>query len=223
MKSQHNIFYRIGAAFCRKILYRTKVEGLENIPEEGALILCANHTSKHDPVVIDALVGRKIQTMAKKEAFGNKFAGALIRSVGAFPVDRAGNDVAAVRYTIKLLRAGGALCIFPQGTRRPRIHPKDTPLRDGLGYFACKAKATVVPVCIQTKEMKVKAFRTTYVTFGKPFVYDEYKPEKECQEEYRALTAKFFSAVCDAMKDERTDWDKLASIKSVDHKDENTK
>lgn len=212
MKNQHNIFYRIISVFCRKIIYRVQVEGAENIPESGPLILCANHTSKHDPVVIDTIVKRKVKTMAKKESFSNKFASAIIRAAGAFPVDRSGNDVAAIKYSVKLLKDGGVLCIFPQGTRRAYTDPRKTETHDGLGYFVCKAKATVVPVCIQTKYMKVKAFQRTYVTFGAPMTYESFGIEKDGREAYQRVTNECFDAICKNIIDERSDFEGAAKI-----------
>ena len=90
--------------FLRTCFYRCKIEGEENIPESGRLLVCSNHISLHDPIVIAAISKRQICYMGKKELFKVPLFGSFLKSLGAFPVDRkSGGDVGAIRHSIKLL------------------------------------------------------------------------------------------------------------------------
>ena len=107
-----------------KAVYRLKVEGAENIPE-GGCILASNHTSVMDALVLSAAVGgRQIRYMAKSELFRVPLFGRLIRSLGAYPVDRGGADVRSIKTAISLIGDGEMLGIFPQGTRRSGVDPR---------------------------------------------------------------------------------------------------
>lgn len=87
-----------------KILYRIEVEGIDNIPKEGRAILCANHISNLDPIVLGIICPRPISFMAKKELFSNKLFSKLFYSLNAFPVDRQSSDISAIRKSLEVLK-----------------------------------------------------------------------------------------------------------------------
>ncbi|MBQ1250627.1 MAG: 1-acyl-sn-glycerol-3-phosphate acyltransferase, partial [Clostridia bacterium] len=111
-----------------KIVYWFKFVGLENIPQ-GAAIICGNHTANVDAVLAILSLGSTKQhaAMAKEELFKIPGFSWLIRQLGAYPVARGNNDIAAVKFSLKALKDGLKLIIFPEGTRvRPGqvVEPK---------------------------------------------------------------------------------------------------
>lgn len=181
-----------------KLIFHIKVVGRENEPKEGGYIVCANHTAASDPVVIGAVFHRhQICYMAKKELFGIPVFSSLIRILGAFPVDRTGNDVGAIRQAVSLLECGGCLGIFPQGHRYPGENPRDTRVKNGAALIAVRAHADVVPVYIMRKNNTPKFWRKTYVIIGEKIPFAELGYDSgENAGEYARITGILFDRVC---------------------------
>ena len=103
---QSKVLYFIGKAVCRpvfKLCYRYKIVNEFPIPEKGGFIIASNHLSYSDPVLLGlSQKKRRLFFMAKAELFKNKFFGALIRALGAFPVERGAGDGAADRKSTRL-------------------------------------------------------------------------------------------------------------------------
>ena len=98
--AQSKILYTIGKGILLpsyKLLYRYKNIGSDKIPSDGGFILASNHMSFSDPVLLGLCIKRRLYFMAKIELFKNKFAGALIRALGAFPVERGAGDGKAIK------------------------------------------------------------------------------------------------------------------------------
>src|SRR5690554_3954124 len=87
-------------------VFRLKVSGRDNVPDHGAVILCANHISYFDPPLVGSPLRRKVHYMAKEELFNIPVLGWLIHQFGAFPVKRGGVSRDAIRNSIKLLNSG---------------------------------------------------------------------------------------------------------------------
>ncbi len=157
------------------IWFNLKFEGRENIPKEGAFVYASNHRSNADPVLV-TLAGRgRFSFMAKVELFKNKPFAWLIRSLGAFPVERGKGDTAAIDKAIDNVKSGVNLLIFPEGTRSKdgRVGKGKT----GVALIASKAHADVVPVGINF-EGKLHFRSKIVVRIGKPipgstFMLDE--------------------------------------------------
>src|SRR5215217_5541468 len=94
-----------------------EVHGTHRVPDEGPLIVAANHRRFFDPVFVSMAVPRRVRWMAKKELFSFPLRW-LFYFVGAFPVDREGGGRAALRTAMNFLAEGRTLGIFPEGTRR---------------------------------------------------------------------------------------------------------
>ena len=99
------------------LLFDFKAYGLHNVPRRGGALLCANHQSYLDPVLFGAMIPRPVSFLAKSELFANRFFGWLIRSLHAFPVRQGKGDKAAIDETIRRLREGHLLNLYPEGSR----------------------------------------------------------------------------------------------------------
>ena len=151
--------YRLFAA----LFHPVRVIGRENMLREGPVILCANHVSLQDPMVLDVYLGRLIRFMAKKELFENRFMNRVMTWLGAFPVSRGESDLSAMRTSLKLLADGEVLGIFPEGHRYAdgEMHA----FGNGLALIALRSGAPVVPAYIQGN---YRLFRRVMVTVGAP-------------------------------------------------------
>lgn len=127
-------------------VFRMKVTGKGNIPRSGPVILASNHVSLLDPVVIGCAVDRKINFMAKHELFINPIFGTILRWLGAFPVRRGEADRKAFERCFDVLKQGGVLGLFPEGTRS--LTGKLLPAMSGTAIIATKTGAPVVPVAV---------------------------------------------------------------------------
>ncbi len=164
-----------------KIMFRVKCVGRENIPKEGAFVLCSNHTSMLDIVLLIVLSPRAICFMAKKEIFKYPILGRIFRRMGAFPVDRGNNDLTAIRTACNIVKEGKVLGIFPEGTRyRDCLPPRE--VKPGVGFVTMKTGVDIIPVSIY-KEKGTHPLRRVTVRFGEPIKADELcegKRSKEC-------------------------------------------
>ena len=186
------------AASVVRLLFWTKAKGKENIPEGGCLI-CPNHTTASDPISVILGLGLNCDytVMAKAELFKNQILAWLLRSVAnAFPVNREGNDLGAIRLGTKALKEGKKLILFPEGTRRR--DGKLGPAKAGAGMFALRAGVPVVPVYITPGK---KLFRCTTVRFGEAF-YPECVGEKH-SEQYQNASDQIMERIAVIMSDER--------------------
>lgn len=151
---------------------RLKVEGTENIPKEGPLVIACNHLSLLDPPVLGTAATRKVHFMAKEELFVPVL-GAIYKILGAFPVRRGGADRAAIKHGIEILESGQVLAIFPEGTRSKT--GKLGKAQPGALMMASKAKATIVPACIIGTDYKRhgRIWPKVTVRFGKPIPFPQ--------------------------------------------------
>lgn len=137
---------RFGGAFFRWI---TDVEstGQENVPTDGPCILASNHINNLDVIYLGLSSPRHPHFMAKIELYKNPVVGRAIRLAGAFPVYRGERDAWALKQAGRVLEAGQALCMFPEGTRSGR---KAQLKRGKLGVvkLALEHRAPVVPIAI---------------------------------------------------------------------------
>lgn len=161
------MMYRIGKFICSIVLfllYRIKVEGLDNLPGNGGVILCANHRSLWDPVLMGCSVGRKVRFMAKEELFKVPVLGMLIRSLGAFPVKRGKADIESIKTALTLLKEGNVLGMFPEGTRVRKGRKSDA--KAGAALIAVKSGVPIVPMAISGS---YRFFSKLKIKIGEPF------------------------------------------------------
>lgn len=150
------------------------VIGRENVPKDGGMILALNHRSNMDVVVAALACPRPLNYMAKKELFENKLLGRLIRRLNAFPVDRSGNDLKAIKTALTRLKEGRVLGIFPEGTRVK--NGENVSAKAGVSMLAIRARVPVVPGVIVGE---YKFFHRVYVVLGEPISLEKYYDTKQ--------------------------------------------
>ena len=178
-----------------KLLFQTKTVGLENENIDGPVIYCINHMSNWDPVIVACETRKPINFMAKKELFDIPVLSWILKELGAFPIDRTGNDLVTLKQTISALQNGARICLFPQGTRCPDVEPSTTKVRGGAAMLAKHAKASLVPIGIYTKDYRIKLFRKVYVTVGKPRTFEELGFTGS-REDYDRVAGEIFAEIC---------------------------
>jgi 1-acyl-sn-glycerol-3-phosphate acyltransferase len=166
------------------------VEGRENVPREGGLLVISNHIATADPPLLGALFPRPLHFMAKREWFQNRLIGWLAHEFLCFPVNRHTADRGALRTTLDLLAKGRAVGLYPEGTRAidARMHPAEA----GAGFLARQAGVAVLPVAtwggenILPKGSKFPriAQAHAHLAFGPPFHLPEGKMSNQEAADY---------------------------------------
>lgn len=144
MFSYHLLRYVVHAV-CR-VYFRIEFHGAERVPREGPVILAPNHASYADPILVSIPVARRLRYMAWDKMFAVPVLGWLMRAFGAFPVNIEAGDRGALRRSLEHLRAGGALMIFPEGSRTRDGRPMT--FKPGVVRLALDTGAPIVPVTI---------------------------------------------------------------------------
>ena len=139
-----------------------------SVAEEGGCVVCPNHIQLSDPPFAAVALSHRtpLRLMAKKELFqGNKLFAWLIAALGAFPVDREGADITAIKTALSSVKAGQKLIIFPQGTRGAA----EGETKKGAAMLAVKSRAPILPMYIT----EGKGFRCrATVVIGEAFTPD---------------------------------------------------
>ena len=130
-----------------RIFYRIEVVGNNTVESDKAYIVASNHRNNLDPLlVIITFNKRKIHYIAKKELFENKILKFILDRTYVISLDRNKNDLGALKESLKVLKDGEILGIFPQGTRVSSI--EDDTSKAGIGMFAMRTNTPVIPVSI---------------------------------------------------------------------------
>jgi 1-acyl-sn-glycerol-3-phosphate acyltransferase len=203
-----NLSYRIGWYLFR-FIYATyfgwRVFNPERVPLTGPVILAANHASFIDPPLVGAGLKRDINYLARESLFRFPGIGALLRSWNSVPVDRDGGGAAGLRAILDRLLDGGAIILFPEGTRTR--DGKLQPARSGIGLTVIKSAAPVVPVrAFGTfeafgREMRFPRPRPIAVKYGKPMLFEQLRAEaKTCskprlKEIYQEIADEIMAAI----------------------------
>ena len=192
--------YRIVYTLLARIVgffLRYKVINREKERDAGGYIVCANHVSATDAIAL-CYAFRKNQVcfMAKKELFKIPVLAQLIRFLGAFPIDRGGSDVGAIKSAVRLVESGRCLGIFPQGHRYPGVNPRTTPTKNGMALIATRTQADIVPVYIWRKKNRFKLFRKTYIVMGDVISFEELGYDSQASGEYARITDIVFDRIC---------------------------
>ena len=166
----------------------------ENLPEQGRVVVCCNHVSMKDPVILALAHKRQLFYMAKAELFENKLFAKMITSLGAFPVQRGTGDSEALETAKKLLEEEKVLGIFIEGTREKEgklLKPKS-----GAVILAYENNAPILPMCITAKDGKApRLFHRTIVSCGKLIYPEELGIAEGSAMEYRRASRLVMSRI----------------------------
>ena len=172
------------------LFFRAKIIGADKLPPSGAVILAANHMSNADPPFLGSFLCREVCYMAKIELFRNPVFGAAIRACHSFPVKRGTADRKAIKHALELLADGKCLGLFPEGTRSKTGEMQEAEL--GVGLFAAKSKAPVVPAAIiGTDKIFSSAcrFPKLKLVLGEPMYYEGNPKDKTAMAEFSQAVA----------------------------------
>lgn len=172
--------YRILA----KLVFFVRIEGREHIPAGKPCVLMGNHQCVLDPFMLALCASdREIHFMGKKELFANRFLVWFFTKLHGFPVDRGNIDMGAIRTALGVLKDGGTLGIFPEGTRSKSGHM--LPLLGGASMLALRAKCAVVPVYI---DGNYRPFRRMRVLVGEPLETEDLFAQRVTKDSCDELT-----------------------------------
>ena len=166
-----------------ELLFRVKKIGEENLPKEGACIICPNHISNWDPVLLVVCTKRQVRMMSKEELFKSKFLSIIAKIFDVFPVKRGTGDIDAIKKSLKVLKGGNILALYPEGTRNGMekgIKPKN-----GAVLIALKAGVPIIPAATQGD---YKVFRKVRLIYGKPIYYNKEEINTNNKEQIDELT-----------------------------------
>ncbi len=134
-----------------KVFCRVELINYQNIPSKGPVIIACNHVSYLDPLIAGFGTRRRVYFLARASLFKNHFFGWLITRLGAFSLkEEGGNDTAAIKKSLRLLKGGKIVVIFPEGTRSYDGNLQKA--HAGVGMLAFKSSAMVIPVYISGSE-----------------------------------------------------------------------
>jgi 1-acyl-sn-glycerol-3-phosphate acyltransferase len=168
------------------------------VPESGAVLIAANHSSYLDPPLVGGSAARPVHFLAKAELFDVPFLGWLIRGLNSHPIRRGASDPGAIRTAVKILADGHALLVFPEGTRGPEGALREP--KGGVGMLAALSGAPVVPVYVQgsgrawPRGAKLPRPARITVTFGPPLRFRpaDGSARREC---YEAASREIMAAI----------------------------
>jgi len=203
-----NIPYFLGWCGFRvlfKVYFRCRVYSAERVPLEGGVILASNHASYVDPPLIGAGLRRLINFLARENLFSIPVIGWVLRQWEVVPVDRDGGGAVGLRAILERLLAGGAILLFPEGTRTRdgRLQPA----RSGIGLTVIKSTAPVVPVRVfgtyeaYGRHLRFPRPHRVAVKFGQPMRFEQLRAEaKVCakprlKEIYQQVADEIMAAV----------------------------
>ncbi len=173
--------YRVIRVVARLVvvaLFRFRSFGASNMPREGPVLVCSNHQSHLDPVLVGLVFDRRLNYVARKSLF--KFAPLrwLIRFLDAIPIDRDGMGLEGIKESIRRLRRGEAVLIFPEGTRT--LDGELADLKPGFCALARRTKAVLLPVAIDgafeawPRDSALIKLSRIQVRVGTPIEYSDY-------------------------------------------------
>lgn len=178
-----------------RFFYRVRVEGLENVPDAGGVIMASNHVSFSDSIFLPLVLKRRITFVAKAEYFEDPKTAWFFRAVGQIPIKRNGGSASqrALESAREVVEQGGIFGIYPEGTRSPdgRLYKGHT----GVARLALSCRAPVLAVAmIGTREaqpigqVKPNLFRPVTIKISKPIDLSRYQDQPHGQLLLRQVT-----------------------------------
>ncbi|MDZ4782371.1 MAG: lysophospholipid acyltransferase family protein [Planctomycetia bacterium] len=185
------IWYDSLRVLCRivfLVVYRIRCEGREHIPREGGALVLANHQSHLDPIIVGLGCDRRMNYLARETLFRFPPFRWLIHSLDAIPIDREGLGLNGLKETLRRIKRGELVVMFPEGTRTPdgEVHA----LKPGFSALARRLNVPLVPVGVDgafdawPRTRMFPRFGRIHVEYGAPIL-----PEEILQFEDRELVA----------------------------------
>jgi 1-acyl-sn-glycerol-3-phosphate acyltransferase len=180
------VCYAVGWHFFRfyfSIYHRFRVFNVERVPLQGPVILVSNHASYIDPPLVGSGVRRQINYLARDSIFRVPVLASILRSWEVVPVDRDGGTGRGLKAILDRLARGGAIILFPEGTRSR--HGELNPARSGVGLAVIKSTAPVVPARVfgtyaaYGARMLVPRPRPLAVKYGQPLLFEALRAEAQ--------------------------------------------
>lgn len=173
--------------FLLHILYKVEAKGYNslNIIQNKGVIICCNHVSLIDPVVILSEAKGKVNFLGKIELFKNKLLSWLFKKMAVIPVNRGHGSSNAIKTSVSLLNKKETLCIFPEGTRSKT--KKLLPAKSGTALIAFMAQADVLPVSIKYKKRLFKR-KKIVLNCGEIIKYNEFNFKDGSSSELKAAS-----------------------------------
>ena len=195
------MIYSITCFFLRvlfRILFRFKAYGMENLPKSSSFIIAPNHVSYLDPIAVGAFVPRKLNYIAKKELYKNRYFGWYMRKVRTIPVDKGTSVYGGMKEVIRKIQRGDPIVIFPEGTRSDGnsfLEPET-----GVAHLALKFNIPVVPVYIKgtenalPKDAHFIRLKPVRVYYGRPKRY-QMSAEADKDKVYKEVSYKIMEEI----------------------------
>ena len=195
LKNIMRVIVRAAIFIYCKIVYRVKIIGKENVPKDGALIFCGNHRYYLDPPLMVATAGRHVHFIAKEELRKVKFFAFLGMVFDAIYVKRDAKDIGAIKTSLKYLKDGACIALFPEGTRNGA--EKGEEAKNGVSYFVLNSNSKVIPVGIKGG---LKPFEKTVITYGKPMDFEEERKNRKDKEVMKKVTEDIMKEIFELAK-----------------------
>jgi 1-acyl-sn-glycerol-3-phosphate acyltransferase len=181
----------VGAVF--HLWFNFSIDGAENIPKEGGIVIASNHRSFADPVSITIPMKKPLKYMARDSLFKNKIIALFIRILGAFPVKRDAASTELFKTCADILSSGKNLVIFPEGTRQ--YQNKVGPGKAGVAMIAARSGADVLPCGIIFEGEKLHFRSKLTVRFGKIIKAEEIAVAGSSSKEMRLVRDRIMGAI----------------------------
>lgn len=136
--------FRVVARLATVLLLRMRCKGRRHIPASGPALVCANHQSVLDPPLIGLAFDRRLNYLARRSLFKSRLFAAFIEFLDAIPIDRDGSGLGGLKETLRRLKRGEMVLIFPEGTRTR--DGEVSPLKPGFVSVARRSRAPLLPV-----------------------------------------------------------------------------
>lgn len=181
------------------VFFQVRIAGREWVPTEGGVLVLSNHQSHFDPVLIGLACDRRMNYLARETLFGFAPFRWLIQSLDAIPIDREGLGLSGLKETLRRLKSGELVLIFPEGTRSR--DGEVAPFKPGFSALAKRASVPLLPVAIDgafqawPRRRLLPGLSTIHIQFGEPLsaaaasAYDERQLVAEIERRIRACHA----------------------------------
>lgn len=160
------------------LFFRTRVFGREHVPKSGPGVICSNHQSHFDPGMVGLSLDRRSNFLARRTLFDVPVLKWILVYVDSIPIDREGPALGGIKETLKRLKRGELVVMFPEGTRTR--DGEVAPLKPGVTTFARRAEAPLVPMGIDgayqawPRDRWYPWFSQIIVVIGPPIMPDEF-------------------------------------------------